>query len=54
MGAGRDCRYSGAKRGIGGIRGHLGTPRACRGCRGHFGGVRGCRVSGVIWGWQGL
>ena len=25
--AGRECRYSGARRGISGIRGHLGVPR---------------------------
>ena len=25
-GAGRECRYSGARRGIGGIRGNGGTP----------------------------
>ena len=25
-GAGRECRYSGARRGIGGIRGHLVVP----------------------------
>ena len=30
MGAGRECRYSGARRGIGGIRA-LGAPRGCWG-----------------------
>ena len=25
----QDCRYSGARRSIGGIRGHLGAPRRC-------------------------
>ena len=29
LGAGRDCRYSGARRGIGGIMGYLGVPRGC-------------------------
>ena len=29
--AGRECSYSGARRGIGGIRGHLGVPRGCWG-----------------------
>ena len=29
--AGREHRYSGARRGISGIRG-MGTPRGCRGC----------------------
>ena len=27
LGAGRECRYSGARRGRGGIREHLGAPR---------------------------
>ena len=54
--AGRDCRYSGARRGIGSIRGHLGDPRdvggvgellwgcqwGIRGCR----GCQGCIVAG--------
>ena len=31
LGAGRECRYSGARRGIGGIRGHLGVPKGCWG-----------------------
>ena len=33
--AGRECRSSGARRGIGGIRWHLRFPRAFRGIRGH-------------------
>ena len=37
-GVGRDCRYSGARRGIGGIKGHFKAPM---GCWGHEG------VSGV-------
>ena len=36
--ADRVCRYSGARRIIGGIRGHLGAPR---GCWGPLGGVLG-------------
>ena len=44
LGAGRGCRYSGARRGIGGIRG-IGVPRVC-------GAILG--VSEVYWGWQGL
>ena len=31
-GAGRECRYSGARRGIGSMRGHLGSPRGVGGC----------------------
>ena len=30
LGAGRECRYSGARRGIGSIRGYWGSPRGCR------------------------
>ena len=48
LGAGRECRYSGARRGIGGIRGYWGLlgvlgcwairgHRGCRGCQGHTG-----------------
>ena len=40
MGAGRECRYSGARRGIGSIRGHWASPG---GCLGVLGGVRGYR-----------
>ena len=43
--AGRDCRYSGARRGIGGIRGHWGL---LGGAGGHFGGIRSVGVSGCI------
>ena len=43
LGASRDSRYSGTRRGIGGIRDIGGTPR---GCKGPFGGVRG--VLGVL------
>ena len=31
LGDSRDSRYSGARRGIGAIRGHLGVPRGCWG-----------------------
>ena len=40
LGAGRECRYSGARRGIGGIRGYLGL-------LGGVGAIRGVEVSGV-------
>ena len=43
LGACRECRYSGARRGIGCIRGLLGTSRGCW-VLGHKGGVRGIRV----------
>ena len=54
MGAGRECSYSGASRGIGGIRA-LGTPRGCRGFRGiglsgDIGPLEGVGVSVVHWG----
>ena len=39
-GAGRECRYSGARRGMGGIRGQLRAPR-------------GLGPSGVYWGLGG-
>ena len=47
FGAGSECRYSGARRGIGGIRGIglLGGVRAIR-------GIVGCQ--GCIRGWQGV
>ena len=38
-----DCRYSGARRGIGGIRGHWGVPRSRGGHFGGLGGIRGCQ-----------
>ena len=41
-GPGRECRYSGAIRGIGSIRGHLGSPRGCRGVGGPLRDIRGC------------
>ena len=51
IGAGRECRFSGARRGIGGIRGHLGIPRVL-GSWSHW-GHQG--VSGLYWGdWQGV
>ena len=53
-GAGRDSRYSEARRGIGN-QGALGPPRDCRVCRGHFGsirGIRGCRGVRDVLGWQ--
>ena len=34
LGAGRKCRYSGARRSIGSIKGHWGSPRGVAGCRG--------------------
>ena len=49
LGAGRECRYSGARRGIGGIRGHFGVPRgivAIRRESGSVGGVRGVLETG--------
>ena len=52
MGAGRECRYSGARRGIGGIREHLGVPRGVGANREHQGGVGDVRV--CIEGWQGV
>ena len=48
LGAGRDSRYSGARRGIG----HQGVLGAARGCWGHYEGlrgIRGCRgIKGVL------
>ena len=32
VGAGRECRYSGTRKGIGNIRGHWGSPRGVGGC----------------------
>ena len=43
-GAGSDCQYSGSRRGIGGIMGHLG----CRGVWAN-GGIRAVGVSGLYW-----
>ena len=40
--AGRECRYSEPRRGIGGIRGHWGAPRC-------VGAVRGVGDVGVYW-----
>ena len=47
MGAGRECRYSGARRDIGGIRGHW-APRGVGGCWASLGvgGVRGVLGAG--------
>ena len=53
MGAGRDCRYSGARRGMGAsgdIRGLLGGVGVLLGVWRH----QGVGVSGMYWGWQGL
>ena len=47
-GVGRECRYSGARRGYRWHKGHWGT---LWGCRGTLGGVGGARV---YWGWQGV
>ena len=47
-GAGRDSRYSGARRGMG----HQGHWEAPRGVGGHYRGVWVCR--GCIGGWQRL
>ena len=52
LGAGREYRYSGARRGIGIIRGYWSSPRWCMRC---WGVVRGHQwMSGVYWGWQGV
>ena len=57
IGAGRECRYSGARRGIDNIRGigdllgGVGVLGAIRGIRWHHGG-RGCQ--GVFGSWQGM
>ena len=49
-GAGRKCRYSGARRAIGSIRRHWGL----LGCR-DVGAIRGGQgVSGLYGGWQGV
>ena len=40
QGAGRDCRYSGVRKGIVDIRGHWGIPKDVGG---HFGVIRGCQ-----------
>ena len=60
-GTGRECRYSGARRGIGGKRGHWGVPRGVGvlgpsrghlGCQGCIGGLaRECRYSGPEGAW---
>ena len=47
-GAGRECRYSGARRGMGSIRGHWGSPRGCR----ELLGCQGCRGVRSALGWQ--
>ena len=38
LGAGRECRYSETRRGIGSIRGHWGSPRCVGGCQGVYWG----------------
>ena len=45
LGTGRECRYSGANRSIGGIRG-IGVPMGCQGC---IGAGRKCRYQGSAW-----
>ena len=47
LGAGRESRYSGARRGIGAIRG-TGAPNGCWGHWGVSGGIRDVGVSGYI------
>ena len=53
LGAGRECRYSGARRGIGSLRGHWGSPRGVKGpsggrqCQGCIGAGRECTYSGA-------
>ena len=48
LGAHKECRYSGARRDIGGIRA-LGAPRGCSGYQKAVRGVRGCwGVKGVL------
>ena len=64
LGAGRECRYSGASRGISWLQGVLGTPRECRGhwglsgeigaARGALGPGRECRNSGASRGIGGI
>ena len=51
LGASRECRYSGAKRGIGGIRA-IGGSKRCWRLLGMSGGVGS--VKGVLEGWQGV
>ena len=43
MGAGRECRHTGASRGIGGIRGLLGDVGSVRGHWGPSIGIGGCQ-----------
>ena len=54
IGAGRECRYSGARKGIGGIRGPLGALRVVGGVGGHqwVYGYKGCRGVRDALGWQ--
>ena len=50
IGAGRECRYLGARKGIGDIRGHLGLlvgVEAIRWYQGYIGGLAECRYSGA-------
>ena len=55
--AGRECRYPGTRRGIGGIRGHLGF-LGVLGILGPLGSIRGMsggvEVSRMYWSWQGV
>ena len=50
IGAGKKCRYSGVRRGIGGIRRHWGS-WGCTGVRGPLGSVRGHQG---VWGVRGV
>ena len=43
IGVGRKCRYSGARRGIGGIKGYWRAPRGYREYQGAIRGIRGCQ-----------
>ena len=47
-----ECRYSGTRKGIGGIRGFLKGVEGCQGCRG-VGGVWGVLGAGREFGTQG-
>ena len=55
LGAARECRYSGFRRGIGSIRGYWRSPRGEGGVRRPLGSQDASEdVRGVLWGWQGI